>query len=731
MLDVSPKHVDPPNNMGKPLIVPPSPGSEVEEKSEEDFSVKRVKGRNNKEPATFALRLQTLSNKISESNATGREGSEAPTKLLDEEESSSMSDESEISNEGANVDVNKYVSCWDDASSRVPIRKDPEQLSQNNSKRAEEEKISRSSDEKSYLPQVINSEVADLLAGLAGIDQTASPDKDNSQQQSEESVGKASTPFISHKDSKMAKKSAFNKFSTLNETHKQLEQDPILKNSLVRSPSTTNVPVPSGFAEKAQQEQHPETDAGPAVIEVNYETDYPSVMQAEEPVARPKHLKIVDFGNAESGALTDRDYVESENEVGIRAHFKELRDKEKGKKHREKKTQHKKKRGEDPEEEPLAEPESKETTSKKPKNDKGKEEEKQEDGDEGKGKGDKEEAKKEGAGDEEDPEDENGSAVESAAVDNISVASTETTSRIYQSVRAAIDEKFVSGLIGRLNGMTIGLLLVLLAIAITIYIYQRDMYANDLESIKELSFSEKRKEWLIDINLRVRTLLLLNMDASEPDESQSYIDDSAVDKAALQINTQNLLKSAAVKLREAQSELSLKTAGLSTAHLKEINPDNVMMIYRRPSTLVPYRYTNTIWQTALEIIVASYRVANMTVDQINLNQSSVFLIAINSLNSVYMALEQSTEAIATQIDDRQKSDTTLLLILLIIASGAILGSSIIFLPAINNARCCKERVLMLFTELEIEEVKDYQSRCEKFKRANASVKSCLISGDRR
>ncbi len=756
MADISPRRIDSHSNQPAPPAETPA-GGEKGPRPRMDLSEK------DKMSSTFELRVKLVENEqvparsgtnVQPAHHAKVKVNEAQTKILDESESSDSKDP-EIEQEGTNVDVDKYVSCWGDATSREPksvVRypgKEEKSAATSLNKNSDEDiksplgeeenkdsaKVTTEEKNDTAQPPVLNSEVAELLAAIAGdassqaIGDQSNPLKDTTQ--GDDSGGQHSL----FRNAKPKKKSAFNRCCTINETRKQLEENPILKNARARSPSINAIEENNETEDDAaQREQQKKKEKEEAQLDA----DYPSIMEADEPVARPKHMNIVDYTNV--GGAADQEYVESDNELEMRNHFRELQERERGKHH------HLHHDSKETKKTPKEEEESKllsagadsddDNKDKKPTADKvklGAATKKGKDGDEDNGLDGTaavvaaEDSEGKGKTDTEKEEDKKGSSAgEGGDEDELSVASTETASRIHYSVRSAIDERFVPNFINKLSYMTFGLMLTLLGIAITFFVYQHQMYSSDLDSIQEISYSEERKEWLIDINLRLRSLYVLSLDNAITNLADSLFYGTTEYKAMIQASEQASLKVAAANLQDAQSALSLKTSDLSASQLEKINPQNVVLQYRPVTTLVPYTYSNTIWQTVMEIVVASFRVANMTISDINLNQTSVYMVMKNSLNSVYIALEQSTTAISTQIDNRQSSDMMLLLILLLVASGAMLGSAAIFLPSINNARCCKERVLMLFTELEVEEAKTCQTRCEKFKRANASVPSTLL-----
>lgn len=302
-----------------------------------------------------------------------------------------------------------------------------------------------------------------------------------------------------------------------------------------------------------------------------------------------------------------------------------------------------------------------------------------------------------------------------------------TMLRAHYGIRAAVEEKYTPSSIRKTDFLTIGLLLLLVLLAVLFYVFQTNLYSQVLKQINNISYSEARKSWLIDINIRLNTLLLINADNAESNESISVLDLSTIDKAALLVTTQSLLKTAGVNLQSAQTKLSLQTSQLDFANANNINSNNVILIYNSGSSSNVTNSTSTIWQGIIEIVVSSFRIANMSINDINNNDSSVCFINTNSDNSIFLAINESTNSIINQIQDDNNSVTTIFLILLLIASGGILISSVLLIPVLNSSRNNKEKVLLLLLELGREDVQEYKEKCERFIKFNKLVFSvCYI-----
>jgi len=299
---------------------------------------------------------------------------------------------------------------------------------------------------------------------------------------------------------------------------------------------------------------------------------------------------------------------------------------------------------------------------------------------------------------------------------SISSSSTGATIRSNYSIRAAIDEKYVPKSIKNMNYMTIFMFVLLLALAIAYYGSQISLYSSIQDNIKNIQYSEERKNSLIDINLNIKRLTMIAKDNLETNEAQSLLDMDSDNKTSLAIQSKANLTRSALSLKQAQTQLSLKTSNIGASQLAKINPDNVYMYYLPTTGEMPDYYMYTIWQAMLEVVVTSLKIANMTTNTINDDNPAVYVINKNSLNTVLVSLNHSTNELVDVIETSRKDNMTVYLILLIVASVAAAVSTLVLIPVISSAKKAKEKVLLLFFLLDDAEVKRYQFKCERFKR---------------
>jgi len=74
----------------------------------------------------------------------------------------------------------------------------------------------------------------------------------------------------------------------------------------------------------------------------------------------------------------------------------------------------------------------------------------------------------------------------------------------------AIDEQYIPASIKRLQFFSYGIFGALLLLSVVYYIIQISLFNNINQNIKNIHYSEQRLNFIIDINLRIRTLILIN-----------------------------------------------------------------------------------------------------------------------------------------------------------------------------------------------------------------------------
>ena len=116
------------------------------------------------------------------------------------------------------------------------------------------------------------------------------------------------------------------------------------------------------------------------------------------------------------------------------------------------------------------------------------------------------------------------------------------TERQYSTLRMAIDEKFIPRSIKNLKMAAYIIFAILLLLAIVFYTIQTQLFDGINNNIKNIHYSEHRLNYIIDINLRIRTLIMVN---------NGYLEVTPQEKPFLIASTIEQLRSSASLLKKA------------------------------------------------------------------------------------------------------------------------------------------------------------------------------------
>jgi hypothetical protein len=239
--------------------------------------------------------------------------------------------------------------------------------------------------------------------------------------------------------------------------------------------------------------------------------------------------------------------------------------------------------------------------------------------------------------------------------------------------------------------------------------------------IENVRYSEDRKFALIEVNLNLKALLLLDSRFKESVYSRHYLDIQFKDDPSLLVYLNDSMEEAALKLKKAQTELSIETQNIKSSQRERINPSNVNVTLLDMNNDMPKYCIYTVWQAMLEVVVSTLRLTNTVYNRTIANYSDIHLLNTNSLNSFLVALDESTDELIDIIRDYKSYNMKIYMTLLIIASAAVAIFIVVLVPVIRSAKKTKDEVLLFFLLLEESEVKGYQKKCERFAALHGNV----------
>eukprot|EP00347_Sterkiella_histriomuscorum_P007426 403348965 len=273
--------------------------------------------------------------------------------------------------------------------------------------------------------------------------------------------------------------------------------------------------------------------------------------------------------------------------------------------------------------------------------------------------------------------------------------------RSYFSLRNAIDEQYFPLSIKNLKIISNILFAALLIVELVQFIIQQQLFEGIHENVKNIKFSEKRIFDIIDINLRIQNLRFQNEKLFVPSTYFFGLNESQF------IQSQNaLLQSSTTSLKDNQNNLQFNTANFDYETRLQINPTDVILQYEDVPDL-PGASSQNIWENIMSIVVFSQELTAKPL-MITSNATDVKFIQNNCLNTLLVALKESTTAIISATQSKTDSSKNLFLSLLVGVTCALFFAMAFLLPVINKAKKSKQNVLKLFLLKKVEKAIDDQ-----------------------
>lgn len=185
--------------------------------------------------------------------------------------------------------------------------------------------------------------------------------------------------------------------------------------------------------------------------------------------------------------------------------------------------------------------------------------------------------------------------------------------RSYFTLRNSIDEKFVPLSIKNLKNVAGIVFFALLVLNITQFAIQRSLFEQVNQNIQNIHHSESRISHIIDINLRIQNLRFLN----EGLLSKAFF--YKLNETQYRMEQNELLLISATALQDAQTSLSLATSGFEEGIRKQINPNNVVIVYddqpqNESQPVAPAMLEFNIWESVIKIVVSTYEITTSPIN---------------------------------------------------------------------------------------------------------------------
>jgi len=295
----------------------------------------------------------------------------------------------------------------------------------------------------------------------------------------------------------------------------------------------------------------------------------------------------------------------------------------------------------------------------------------------------------------------------------------DSTVKPLYSIRPAVEEKF-SPRIYKICAVILVTFFIIEASYRTVY-YMLGLYFYDSckNSLRTMIHTELRSIYLIDLNIHLRTRLVMSRYPSDIEDNPNLI--SSTEALELLEKTSNFIRESSIGLREIQTYLSIEAGYLNSEQKFATNLKGLKLQYRASTNLIQSRHTYSISQLITEIIISCFRILNLPYEELNEENLSVHIIANNSLSGVLAEMQKSSENLLNHLYEFREDMLLFLLVATIAEICVLLICKIIVIRMTLLIRKNKNDVFALFLKLSKEDVHKCQARCEKFKSMNKTV----------
>ena len=239
-------------------------------------------------------------------------------------------------------------------------------------------------------------------------------------------------------------------------------------------------------------------------------------------------------------------------------------------------------------------------------------------------------------------------------------------------------------------------------------------------NLKTMKYSELRSNFLVDLNVHLKTRLILAKKFLDGTNStDTDIDDGYASE--LYNASETHIKEAGVKLKKTQDYLNFEAEYLNINQKLDISPTGIILKYKSKSKALPSYYERSLSQIIKEMTISSFRL--VTVDYVDLNEDnfSVYMVVENSLNSLFSTIKEATKKLLDHVY-KYKGDILLLYFINTCAAlGLVLLCQIITIRLVLLIRSNKNQVFSLFLCMTKKDLEKCRAKCEQFKQLNTMV----------
>lgn len=116
----------------------------------------------------------------------------------------------------------------------------------------------------------------------------------------------------------------------------------------------------------------------------------------------------------------------------------------------------------------------------------------------------------------------------------------------------------------------------------------------------------------------------------------------------------------------------------------------------------------------MQLSINALKIKDMDLADFIPDHMSVWYILRNAMNNILVSVQGSTQGILEDTKILSNDNKHILLILLLVASGCLLASMLIIMPVVTKVHQDKDKLLSLFLQIDVDDVKEQLKRCREF-----------------
>ncbi|MDR3582384.1 MAG: hypothetical protein P4L67_03890 [Candidatus Pacebacteria bacterium] len=260
------------------------------------------------------------------------------------------------------------------------------------------------------------------------------------------------------------------------------------------------------------------------------------------------------------------------------------------------------------------------------------------------------------------------------------------------------------------------ILLLFLAMAATEFGIAMTKFDDINDNVSMVRLSYRRVTLFMRIAFQLKTAIIANPASSSTEMITSGSYDAFVGDCKYDMND------ALTELYSVQNQITLAKLSVNSGQSDLLNNKVVALYFKSTTT---GSTTTTRKATYYTITEAVLQMASMVFSILSLSNSAflstnddIDFVLYNVYKDLYDKVMLSSNYYASDLDDRAQSKQVMILIIFIVAIALLFVSIFVLFPLVSNVGKIRAKVLSLFLDIPLNDVKGLAKRCERFLASN-------------